>query len=665
MPFVAALAVLWGPGLLAGRLAGWPSRDPLVRLAVATGVGLSFWPLAFLGAGLLHVRWSAPAARVVVLLAWASVLVLALRDRAASRRIVAAGRSVPARAPGRSRRLVSWTAFAAIAALAVATRIAHVRELVLPAWVDSVHHAMIVRMLVAGGEVPSTWAPILPDVPAVYHWGFHAGAAATAWLAGASTPTEVARLLLAHGQLLNVLSALALYAAARVLFASRNAGLAAASVGMLVSWFPAYYAAWGRYTQLAGLLMLPAVAISFAALRRSGRRGAVVLAALLLAGLVLVHVRVAFLLCTLLVVAAVLLGLRDGPKHLARWAVASTLALLLVSPWLARAVASREISEALSPTRGAAAAAWPAYNVLPLDLLLSPGARELIAVATLGLSGLGGFAAMPAAVRVASALLSLAVLLAEWRWSRGGGRKRSARFPWRAFGLLWAWAAATALLVNLDRLGLPPLRFAPNSVLVISAFLPLSVACGGVAAWVLRFLGPARRVAAAGTVLSVGLGIWGASNLVDVVPPWTILATTRDVRALEWIEGNVPRAATFAVRTRPWVAGTFAGVDGGCWIEVLTGRRTVLPPALYPSTRDRRHLEGLERLLAAWSAATSLDDPALRASLREAGVTHLFVGENEGLLGPASLRGRPWAREIYRDGPVAVYELRLVPIAAG
>jgi hypothetical protein len=658
VPFVAALAVLWGPGLLAGRLAGWPSRDPLVRLAVATGAGLSFWPLVFLGSGLIHVRWSAPAARAVVLLAWVAVLVLALRDRAAARARGAA------RSSGRSRRFVSLAAFVGIAALAVATRLAHGRELVLPAWVDSVHHAMIVQLLVAGGEVPSTWAPFLPDVPAVYHWGFHAGAAATAWLTGASTPTEIAHVLLVYGQVLNALAVLALYAAARVLFGSRNAGLAAASVGMLVSWFPAYYAAWGRYTQLAGLLLLPAVAVAFAALWRSRRRGALVLASFLLAGLVLVHVRVAFFAGTLLFVAAVFLGARGGWKPLARWAAAAALALLLVSPWLARAVASREISEALSPTRGAAAAAWPAYNALPRDLVLSPGARELMAVATLGLSGLGGFAAMPVAGRIASALLWIAVLVAEWRWSRGRGKK-NARFPWKGFGLLWIWTAGTVLLVNLDRLGLPPLRIAPNSVLVISAFLPLSVACGGVAAWLLRFLGPPRRAVAAGAVFALGLGTWGASNLVDVIPPWTVLATARDARALEWIERNVPQAATFAVRTGPWVAGTFAGVDGGCWIEVLTGRRSILPPALYPSMRDRKRLEHLERLLAAWSAATSLDDPALREALREAGVTHLFLGENEGLLGPAALRGRSWARVLYRDGPVVVYELRLGPGPAG
>lgn len=618
---------------------------------MATGAGLSFWPLVLLGTGMLHFRWIAASVRLLVLFTCVAVVVLGLRDNARPR-TPATGRS--------PRRLAVLGAFAGIAALTIATRAAHVRELVLPAWVDSVHHAMIVRLLVTGGEIPATWAPFLPDVPAVYHWGFHSGAAATAWVAGAATPAAIARVLLVYGQVLNALFVIALYAAARVLFASRNAGLAASAVGMLVSWFPAYYAAWGRYTQLAGLLLLPAVALAFTTLWSSRRRGVLALAALLFAGLVLVHVRVAFLCGALLVVLAVFRGHRDGLHPLVRWAAAAALALLLVSPWFVRAVASREVSEALSPTRAATSAAWPSYNAIPRELLLSPGARELIAVATLGLSGLAGLAGMPLAGRIASALLWITVLVDEWRRGRGE-RKRAGRLPWRGLGILWIWTACTVLLANLDRFGLAPLRVAPNSALVISSFLPLSVACGGVAAWVLRLLFPSRLAAAAGAVLAVGFGIWGASRLVDVVPPWTVLATRRDALAIDWIDRNVPRSAVFAVRSRPWVSGTFAGVDGGCWIEVLTGRRTILPPALYPSMRDRRRLERLEELLATWSAASSLDGSALRESLGKFGVTHLFLGENEGLLGSGSLQGRPWARTVYRDGPVAVYELQLGP----
>ncbi|KAA0253044.1 MAG: hypothetical protein EDX89_16085 [Acidobacteria bacterium] len=644
----AALVALWAPGFALERLgaASGARRDPVVRLAVATGAGLSALALLVLWATTLGARWGPTSARVVTLAFGVVALAPVVRGR---------GTVAPPRGPGRARREVTLAVFAVIALLAAATRASHVRELALPAWVDSVHHQMIVQLVVEQGRVPATWAPFLPEVQSVYHWGFHAGAAWTAWLAGARTPHEIARALLVYGQVLNVLFAVVLYAGARVLFRSRAAGLLAAAVGTLVSWFPAYYVAWGRYTQLAGLLVLPVAAIALFRLEKRPEPRAIVLAAILLAGIALVHVLVAFLLAPLLVVLAVPAVRRGGASVLRAWLTAGALSALLVAPWLARLVASGQPREALAPSRRATAASWATYNDFPEDLLLSPGTRELISVATIGLTGMAGWEGMPPAGRALSAGLWLTALAVEGLRRRG---RSCRRLPWGALGILWGWSAISLLLVNLDRLGLPPLRAVPNRVLVIAAFLPLSLAAAGVSCWLLRLVEPARSFLPA-VALVLGLGVWGASRLVDVVPPWTVLATDRDVRAMEWVERHAPASAVFAVRTRAWESGTFAGVDGGCWLQLLTGRRTILPPSLYVSTPDRARLERLEAFLAAWSASASLEDPLIRGALRDAGVTHLFLGENPGLLAPPALAGRPWTKTVYRDGPVAVFELAL------
>lgn len=646
---LSALGALWAPGFALERLGAAPGvrRDPVVRLAVATGAGLSALALLVLWATTLGATWGPASARVVTLTFGAVALAPALRGRE---------RTAPRRGPGRTRRAVVLAVFAGIALLAAATRVAHVRELALPAWVDSVHHQMIVQLVVEQGRVPATWAPFLPEVPSVYHWGFHAGAAWTAWLAGARTPGEIAQALLVYGQVLNALFAVVLFAGARVLFRSRIAGLLAAAVGTLVSWFPAYYVAWGRYTQLAGLLVLPVAAIVLVRVERRQGPRPVVLAALLLAGMALVHALVAFLLATLLLVLAVPAVGRGGARVLRAWVAAGVVSTLLVAPWLARLATSGQPREALAPSRRATVASWATYNDFPKDLLLSPGARELISVATVGLTGMAGWEGMPPTGRALSVGLWLTVLAVEGLRRRGRSVRR---LPWGALGVVWGWSALSLLLVNLERVGLPPLRTVPNRVLVIAAFLPLSLAVAGVGAWLLRLLVPARSFLPATVVLVLGLGIWGASRLVDVVPPWTILATERDVRAMAWVERRTPASAVFAVRTRAWESGTFAGADGGCWLQLLTGRRTILPPALYVSTPDRARLERLEAFLAAWSACASLDDPLIRGALRHAGVTHLFLGENPGRLAPSALAGRPWARVVYRDGPVAVFELSL------
>src|SRR5438128_1139132 len=79
-------------------------------------------------------------------------------------------------------------------------------------------------------------------------------------------------------------------------------GTPARRVARIVSAVPAYYLNWGRYTQLAGQTVLPAVCVVWMALleaacERPVRRGALlrllVLSAITTAGLTLTHYRVA------------------------------------------------------------------------------------------------------------------------------------------------------------------------------------------------------------------------------------------------------------------------------------------------------------------------------------------------------------------------------------
>ncbi len=66
--------------------------------------------------------------------------------------------------------------------------------------------------------------------------------------------------MLLLGQVFNALSVLAVYLLATSLTKDRLAGLFAALVTGFLSSMPAYYASWGRYTQLVGLLVLPVCA---------------------------------------------------------------------------------------------------------------------------------------------------------------------------------------------------------------------------------------------------------------------------------------------------------------------------------------------------------------------------------------------------------------------
>src|SRR5437870_4039206 len=83
------------------------------------------------------------------------------------------------------------------------SRLRAIAGLVLPPWVDSVHHTMLVRLFLLRGTVPRTYEPFIPGATAFYHWGYHAITAVICFFLGRTRPLEVAGVVLSSGQFLN------------------------------------------------------------------------------------------------------------------------------------------------------------------------------------------------------------------------------------------------------------------------------------------------------------------------------------------------------------------------------------------------------------------------------------------------------------------------------
>ena len=244
------LALLWLPGWLLLDLAGLrPRFDSGERAALAVGLSLAVTPLLLLWTSTLGLRWSRPA----VLAAAVALATFAVYRLLHHRRPLQSFDSAQDRPPISNLQSPAWP-LAAIFAVSLLVRLAMVRDLAAPTWVDSVHHALLTRLIVEGGALPQTYAPLVNAGTASYHTGFHSVVAAFCGLTGLAVPQ--AMLLL--GQVLNALLVPAAYLLAKDLSGSPTAALLAALVAGLFSPMPAYYASWGRYTQLAGLLMLPA-----------------------------------------------------------------------------------------------------------------------------------------------------------------------------------------------------------------------------------------------------------------------------------------------------------------------------------------------------------------------------------------------------------------------
>ncbi|MFN2201396.1 MAG: hypothetical protein ACK2UO_09320, partial [Caldilineaceae bacterium] len=624
---------------------------------------LAFLPLLLLwSTPLAHVSswtgWTPGSARVLFAAMLAVALLLWATDLRRRRRFIAAALC----------RQETWLAlFVSLLLLAIFTRWLQVRALVLPNWVDSVHHVMIARLIVQTGALPLSYEPYIANSVFSYHWGFHSLVAWVAWIYGLSTPFQIASLTLVLGQVINVLMLWALYAAGRVLFASRRAGFLAAALGMFVSWMPAYYAAWGRYPHLTGMAVAVTLLAGLWRLAETrsaswGWWGVVVLSA---AGVSLIHVRVAVftaLFAVLLLVWIAISRMRTSKDRvsvltvLARWMTAALAAVLLIAPWLLRLSTHPRVSETIIRQTSEKVAWSEALNRIPWRQVWVPGMRPITALATGGVSEfLLRHEATKWALWGSGTLLVLLLLIAILNRRR---RKGHVPFPWAGLILVYAWTACLLLLVNSDIAGIPTLGFVSVSAAAITFFAPASLSASGIVTWASGVVIPLRWLRPAAVIMTMAIALWGAAHMRDIVNPSTVLVDAQDLSALNWVCENTPSDARFAVDTWLWQGTTYAGDDAGYWISVLCDRQTIVPPVIYALTASRADVVRLNSELSEWTAIQSQSNEAIVTYLRSHAISHLFVGRHARHLDPAKLASSLDLELLYNSDSAYVFGLR-------
>lgn len=594
-----------------------PSHDLPSRLADMIGLSLALVALVGLGTFLFGWRFSGVGVMWLYGLMGSLVLLGAFRR-------------------WRNRGMTAQVGFSTYAqglvliafALLLAFRFYQARALVLPPWVDSVHHTLIVRLFLETGGVPPTAEPYLP-LAFYYHFGFHLNAALFAFFT--RLPPEQAVLI--FGQFLNAFVSLAMYRLGMALWQDWRRAILALILTGFVFQMPAYYLTWGRYTLLTGLgLMILAMAAALDILRASPTsvrpHAATARLAVYTAGILLTHYFAAGLLAlffaTLLLEQLVFGDLRlwnfwKNPGF-QKLFFAGFAGFLLAAPWVWHVWASGNRYfgvNVVAPTESPDEAYFAGYLGY-LWQLLGPYRSHV-------LLGFGG----------------LSLFLTGWR-------DRT-----RPFAL---WAVAFVMLSLPWGIHLKPFRpdhgtivaFLPAAMLIADAFItPLDVET--------RWFRWLARGAFAAAVVS--LLLWGGRETREITNPATILATQAEVNALDWIAENTPADATFFINVAFWQSGSYRGVDGGWWIMPLTGRQTFLPPALY-LFGAQEYAQDINALAARAAQFTSCTDD-LRAFLQANGLTHMYLGPSQGALRPEQLADCAGIQRIYAQEGVTIYEVRL------
>jgi hypothetical protein len=647
LPLALTLMV---PGWLALDLSGSRRRfDGGEQVAISAGLSLAIISILMLWSSTLEISWSRPGVMVVSILLGIIMLWRVFRH----------SRTFHFGWPG--------LALGVVFVVTLIVRIVMVRDLVAPAWVDPVHHALITRLTMDSGLFPESYSPYLELGSTVYHAGYHSTQAVFLWLSGLDLPEG----MLIYGQVLNGATIFSVYLLTKTLTGDRRAALLAAWISGLFTPMPAYYVSWGRYTQLAGLLILP-VPLAFLKLafdKPSGNQdlgettvtsrsevkndeektltveplrlistpelnwGALNhwgLACLSAGGLLIVHYRVAAFLGSL--VLAYFIGLFIGRRHLKMQALFGYLLqltaggfllllgmLLLSLPWMAEV-----IPDLLVP-------AFSPNNVVAAEPFADFSWRFLVA-------GMGTYTFYLAGTGVAFGLLS---------------RKR---FIITTF----LWVSLLFTLANLGALGLPGGQIINNTSVSIMLFMPIAMLGGYALSCMIRngkeLLTRSNswskmRYPLWISLLGVALVItfFGARSLLPLLNQSTYLFRAADRPALSWIEKNIPQGETILINPFNWGYGICAGADGGAWISALSGQPTMPPPVIYGfgSIKEIQRVNELCSLVL----DNGSDPDQLWELMRSAGIKYIYTGLRGGPISSTNLHASALFDTIYaKDG---------------
>ncbi len=611
-PILAAFLVLVLPGWAVLCWLPPAKQDGLERLAEAVGISIAVTALAAELAFFMRLQFTQEALAVLY-----GVLLLAALL-------------------GSVRRLIHWrwrwgwftpAGLAGFGGL-LAWRFYQARSLVLPAWVDSVQHVLVVRKIMESGGLPADLNPYL-DVPFFYHYAFHL---ATALFAALSL-FEPAQAVLWLGQVINALMSLSVYRLGKALgFNQRRAGLSALLVGFVLQ-MPAYYLTWGRYTLSIGLLMLPlamAAAVDVAGPAIEGvqdtdipaggekrkKIGNWIRLALLAGGVCLAHYLAGLLLVLFLFVLYLEAALRKK-NFVPQWdlVISAGVGGLLAAPWLWRVweYGSRLAKVALALPQQQTALQYLSY----VFSLLGPYRNHVM----MGLAALGLI------------------------WA----------FTLPALRRLAIWTALLVLLALPWGIQLSPFR--PDQVAIVlflpAALLASELLMAGGDVLVKKWRPLAGKLTLALAV--VGLVGWGLIETADILNAGTLLAAQADLSAIHWIEGNTPLQARFFINTVLWQTGSYRGVDGGYWLETLAGRWTLVPPAMY-GWGTRQEISQVNNWARRASTLEGCTDD-FWALIKETGSHYVYIKEGAGRLQPAQMNSCAGLTVIYRREGVFIYQV--------
>lgn len=473
--------------------------------------------------------------------------------------------------------------------LAAAVRTIQVQEILVPNWIDGYTHYQIAAKIIANGA---------HSFQRIYPTGLHAG-----WITSGSLfyGESLEECGLVFTQWLSLVSGLTFYSLLRQLIAPR-AALIAAGFYWFVAPFPSYLIAWGRYPLLMGMVMLPPALWLLYQVRRS-KPAAIYLAVIVMGGLALTHYGT-FLLACITMPAMLLIPASAGqsirkkifPLIFPQIALAA-LPCIMLAP---------RIASALQKINAPSSDIFAYQSVHTLD-----SASYIVSKTFQGAGWLIWLAAAATVIYLALNrqrwIMMLAVTILSLLFSHAV--------------MLWVFGSS---LINLTNL------LITSSVLLCGLLGFLLQAAGRWLTTTRPGRVEAKIIPAITFALILMAFVASGLNQMKLIPPETVLFHLSDLDAIVWIAESTHPNDRFLIHCSIYDSGNRCEpVDGGIWIEPLTGRLTTL----FPDSEDFFEASG---------------------DLREHGIRYLYSSTGQNISG---FEWTPDFHIVFSNGEVNVYQL--------
>ena len=502
-----------------------------------------------------------------------------------------------------------------ILSVIIFSRFWSIRDIPVPMWGDSVHHTAIAQLILDNGGLFSSWEPIAPYNSLTIHWGFSSLAAVYAWFSG----EDVLNSTLIVGQWINIFSLITPV----LLIARFTKKLEWGLIGFLISVgllsiIPGIYTSWGRYAQLAGQIILPAVVFLSLELlhpKQSNTRffspiqlRLTTISAFLFAGMTLTHYRMPFFWLTLFGVFYIHHCLSDRVTFKIIWNDLLSFfflgfsSILLIAPWVPRLIDSN-LSEAVSTN---------ATPIDPLDWLIGQSIQWTDIQVYI-----------PSIILI---VFGLSLVYAIFK-------KQLAPV------LLGIWPIFLMVYLAGVLIDLPFSNLLEGFAIKIMSYIPIGLVIGWAFSETMEKIRSRNNyflnILSMLSVMFICVFGWNIQSST-IQPNTYAMVTHPDLKAMNWIKENTPQDSIFLVEGFSVHFGySTVGADGGWWIPLLADRANTQPPQ-YAMVNEQPTIPGSRQKtveLVEFLENHNADDQDSIAALCDNGITHIYIGQGQGMTG--------------------------------